>query len=338
MVNITSADTTDEVQEVGELNQADLDEIKSKSVAGAASYFARTILLNLIGIATSIVLSFYLSVEDFGVYGYVIQFIGILTFFSDIGLAASLIQMKATPSLSDYRTTFTVQQVLSWLIFITTLVIAKSNLVNGDAIWILLALGISFPLASFKTISAIKLERKLDFSKLVVPQIIEQLVFNGLLIFMVMSGYGVISYAYAIFARAIVGTITMFVIRPWKIGVEINIKSLKSLINFGGKFQINDLLARVKDNLFQIILYRFMSPTNYGYMSWAKTWSMYPYNLTVNNVMAITFPTFVDPVKVPIFTRGSEIKQSPMSAASAGITLSTPSGSPASLKISAIFL
>lgn len=292
MGNNTSADTTDEVQEVGELNQADLDEIKSKSVAGAASYFARTIFLNLIGIAASIVLTFYLSPEDFGIFGYVIQFIGILTFFSDIGLAASLIQMKSTPSLSDYRTTFTVQQILSWLIFLATIGITKSNLVGGDAIWILLALGISFPLASLKTISAIKLERKLDFSKLVIPQIVEQLVFNGLLIYMVLNGYGVISYAYAIFARAIVGTIAMFMIKPWKIGIEINVKSLKSLINFGGKFQINDLLARVKDNLFQIVLYRFMSPTNYGYMSWAKTWSMYPYNLTVNNVMAITFPTF----------------------------------------------
>ncbi|MDH5532863.1 MAG: oligosaccharide flippase family protein [Candidatus Pacebacteria bacterium] len=292
MVNITSADTTDEVQEVGALDQLELDEIKSKSVAGAASYFARTILLNFIGIAASIVLTFYLSPEDFGIFGYVIQFIGILTFFSDIGLAASLIQMKTTPTLTDYRTTFTVQQILSWLIFLATVGIAKSSLVEGNAVWILLALGISFPLASLKTISAIKLERKLDFSKLVVPQIVEQIVFNGLLIFMVFNGYGVISYAYAIFARAIVGTTAMFIIKPWKIGLELNLKALKSLINFGGKFQINDLLARVKDNLFQIILFRFMSPTDYGYMSWAKTWSMYPYNLTVNNVMAITFPTF----------------------------------------------
>ncbi|NCN03672.1 MAG: oligosaccharide flippase family protein [Candidatus Pacebacteria bacterium] len=292
MVNITSADTTDEVQEVSSLDQLELDEIKSKSVAGATSYFARTILLNLIGIVASIVLSLYLSAADFGIYGYVIQFIGILTFFSDIGLAASLIQKKDKPSLTDYRTTFTVQQILSWLIFIATIGIAKSPLVSGEAIWILLALGISFPLASLKTISAIKLERKLDFSKLVIPQIIEQIVFNGLLIYLAFNGYGVLSYAYAIFARAIVGTVTMFMIKPWAIGLELNWKSLKTLINFGGKFQINDLLARIKDNLFQIILFRFMSPTDYGYMSWAKTWSMYPYNLTVNNVMAITFPTF----------------------------------------------
>lgn len=292
MVNQTAADTIDEVQEVGALEEIDLAEIKAKSVSGAASYFARTIFLNLIGLVASVVLSWYLSPEDFGIYGYVIQFIGILTFFSDIGLAASLIQKKENPSLSDYRTTFTVQQILSWVIFGITVLIAKSTLVEGQATWILLALGISFPLASFKTISAIQLERKLDFSRLVVPQIIEQIVFNGLLIGLAFSGFGVLSYAYAILARAIVGSIAMFMIKPWSVGLELNLVILKRLINFGGKFQLNDLLARIKDSLFQILLYRFMTPAQYGYMSWAKTWSMYPYNMTVNNVMAITFPTF----------------------------------------------
>lgn len=292
MANQTVADVTDETLEVGALDELELAEIKAKSVSGAASYFARTILLNLIGLAASVVLSWYLAPEDFGIYGYVIQFIGILTFFSDIGLAASLIQKKASPSLTDYRTTFTVQQLLSWLIFLCTIAIAKSTLVNGQATWILLALGISFPLASLKTISAIQLERKLDFSRLVVPQIIEQLVFNGLLIGLAINGFGVISFAYAILARALVGSIAMFMIKPWPIGFELNWSVLKDLINFGGKFQLNDLLARIKDSLFQILLFRFMTPTQYGYMSWAKTWSMYPYNLTVNNVMAITFPTF----------------------------------------------
>lgn len=292
MANQTVADITDEAQEVGSLDEIELAEIKTKSVSGAATYFARTILLNIIGLAASVVLSWYLSPEDFGIYGYVIQFIGILTFFSDIGLAASLIQKKETPSLTDYRTTFTVQQILSWLIFLATLAIAKSDLVTGQAVWILLALGISFPLASLKTISAIQLERKLDFSKLVMPQLVEQIVFNGLLIALAFKGFGVLSYAYAILARAVVGSVAMFIIKPWSVGFELNLTVLKRLINFGGKFQINDLLARIKDSLFQILLFRFMTPSEYGYMSWGKTWSMYPYNLTVNNVMAITFPTF----------------------------------------------
>ncbi len=30
----------------------------------------------------------------------------------------------------------------------------------------------------------------------------------------------------------------------------------------------------------------------FGFIQWAKTWSQYPYNLTVQNVLAVTFPTF----------------------------------------------
>jgi lipopolysaccharide exporter len=295
----TPSDTIDEVEDLQQadlLDELQLQDIKKKSVSGAASYFLRTILLNAIGLAASFVLSWYFSPEDFAVYGYVIQFIGLLVFFSDIGLAASLIQKKDKPTLTDYRTAFTVQQFLSWVIFGITLLIAKlgiiQNNVGPDGVWILLALGISFPLASLKTISAIKLERKLDFSKLVMPQILEQLIFNGLLIGLAISGKGVIAYAWAILARSVVGAIAMFLIRPWKIGISFNLKSFKELMNFGVKFQVNDLLARVKDNLFYIVLLRFMSPAQYGYISWSKQWSMYPYNLTVNNVMAITFPTF----------------------------------------------
>ena len=145
---------------------------------------------------------------------------------------------------------------------------------------------------NIKTISSIKLERNLDFSKLVIPQILEQIVFNVILIFLAIKGVGVMAYAYAILFRSLVGTATMWLIKPWPIGLSFDYQAFKNLFHFGAKFQINDLLARIKDNLFFIILIRWVTPAQYGYISWAKTWSMYPYNLTVNNVMAITFPTF----------------------------------------------
>ncbi len=294
MINITPTDTTDETEEL--MDELELQDIKKKSVSGALSFVLRTIFLNAIGLISAAVLSGFLSPEDFGIYGYVTQFIGFLIFFSDVGLAASLIQKKEKPSIVDYRTAFTIQQVLSWFIFGIVLLLAQfggvRDTVGNSGIWVLLALGISFPLATFKTISAIKLERKLDFSKLVIPQIFEQLVFNILLIVLALNGFGVMSYAYAIFARSLIGAVVMFMIKPWSIGFALDIKSAKSLLNFGAKFQLNDLLARIKDNLFYIVLRSFMTPAEYGYVSWSKSWSMYPYNMTVQNVMSVTFPTF----------------------------------------------
>jgi lipopolysaccharide exporter len=276
--------------------QVNLTDIKKKSVSGAVTYFIRTLLLNGIGLVSIFILSSHFSAEDFGIYGFVIQIIGILIFFSDIGLAASLIQKKTKPTVDDYRTAFTVQQILSWLIVGVILIILATGFVQektGETgKWILLSLAISFPLATFKTIPSVILERKLDFSKLVVPQIFEQLIFHGLLIYMALSGSGSIAYAYAILARSIVGAIVMTVLQSWPFGFALSKASLKILLGYGVKFQINDFLARIKDQLFYLVLAMILPLKEFGYIQWAKNWSMYPYNLTVQNMMAITFPAF----------------------------------------------
>ncbi len=273
-----------------------LQKIKKRSVSGAVSYFIRTGFINAIGFVSAAVLGVYLSPEDFGVYGIVLQVIGLLTFVSDIGLAAALIQKKETPTLTDYRTAFTLQQILSWVIVFGALLVGLTPVFRqkaGDAgFWILIATAVSFPLATVKTVSSVMLERKLDFSKLVIPQIVEQIIFQVCLLYLVISGFGVISFAYAIVLRSLVGLVVMLWLQPWQIGFALNKPSLKSLIGFGAKFQVNDLLARVKDQLFYLVLGLSLSNKEFGYINFAKQWSMYPYSLTVQNVMAITFPTF----------------------------------------------
>lgn len=274
----------------------DVADIKQKALVGALSYFLRTLFLQGIGFLSTLILSKYFSPVDFGIYGIVIQIIGILIFFSDVGLAATLIQKKQKPSLKDFRTAFTVQFVLSIIIVFLTIFLGQlpiiSEKLGKSGLLVLYALGLSFPLATLKTIPSVILERKLDFSRVVVPQIFEQIVFHGILIVLAMKGFGVGAYAYAVLFRSIVGVIVMWYLQPWPIGLYFNKQIFKDQLNFGAKFQINDFLARVKDQLFYLVLGLFLPTAQFGYIQWAKNWSMYPYNLTVQNVMAITFPSF----------------------------------------------
>ncbi len=276
--------------------ETELAIIKRRSLVGAISYFFRTLLLQGIGFISIVILSKFFSPEDFGIYGIVIQIIGILIFFSDIGLAASLIQKKAEPSKKDLQTVFAIQQLLSWLIVGVVVLLSQATLIQNklgpDGIWVLYALAISFPLATLKTIPSVILERKLEFSKLVLPQIFEQLIFHGILIYLAWNGLGVLAYAYAVIARSIVGVLVMTLIQPWPFGIRLDKQSLLGLINFGVKFQLNDFLARIKDQLFYLTLGLVIPTRQFGYLQWAKSWSMYPYNLTVQNVLAITFPSF----------------------------------------------
>lgn len=296
MIELTPIDTTDEIEELLS-EEEQLNEIKRRSVTGAVSYFFRTILLQLIGLVSTLLLSAFFSPADFGVYGFVIQIIGLLIFFSDIGLAASLVQKKAEPTKADYRVAFSVQWFLSLgIVAVIGLLLLSGwvqSKVGGAGAWVLLSLAISFPLATLKTIPSIKLERRLFFNKLVIPQIFEQLVFHGVLIALAWQGMGVMAYTFAVLARSIIGVIVMWLIEPWwGIGFMLNIKVLRSLLDFGLKFQLNDFLARIKDQLFFLALGVFLPLDQFGYIQWSKNWSMYPYNLTVQNVLAITFPTF----------------------------------------------
>ena len=299
MTQLTATDVNDDLEEAllePKLSEAAVEEIKQKSLSGVVSFFIRTVILQGIGLVSTLVLSAFLSPSDFGVYGIVTQIIALLIFFSDIGLASSLIQKEQEPSKKDYQTAFSVQQLLSWLIFILVALMVHYDVFTGKigqtGNGVLLALAFSFPLATLKTIPSIILERKLDFNKLVLPQIFEQIVFHVVLIVLAWRGHGIASYTYAVLARSIIGVAVMQIIQPWLAWPHINRQSLKTLLNFGVKFQLNDLLARIKDQLYFLALGAYLPLDQFGYLQWSKNWSMYPYNLTVSNVMSITFPTF----------------------------------------------
>lgn len=270
-------------------------EIKRRSIKGVFSFVSRTLLLNVIALAAMFIISGKLSAADFAVYGIVTQLIGLLIFVSDVGLAAALVQKRDEPTQDEYRGAFTVQQILSWVIVLVCFILMITGVISAKVgsvgNWILMALAISFPLASLKTIPSILLERRLEYGKVVIPQIYETLVFNVILIWLALNNWGAMSYTYAILGRSIVGVVSMYLIQPWRIGFSINRATLK-LLPYGIKFQLNDLLARIKDQFFYLAMGYWLPLPAFGYVIWARTWSNYPYSLTVQNVLAITFPTF----------------------------------------------
>ncbi len=274
----------------------DIETVKKRSLIGVVSFFSRTILLTGVTLVAQLLLAAKLSPEDFGIYGIVVTITNFFTIISDIGLAASLIQKKTAPTVTELRTTFTVQQTLSWFIFV--LIAATSSLLHSygkldtQGVYLALAFGLSFPIVSLKTISSILLERELAFGKLVIPAIIETIVFNIIAVTLAFNGYGVMSFTIAVLVKAIVGVLVMFCIKRWEMGIALSLSSLKELLKVGGAFQLNDMLAKAKDDVFYITVAILIPAREYGYVTWAKQWSRLPYSLTVDNVTALTFPAF----------------------------------------------
>lgn len=270
--------------------------IKHRAVSGVLGYGIRTVILYGIAVGATALLSIYLSPADFGIYYIVTAVISLFTFMSDIGLAATLIQMRSEPSEDELKVVFSIQQVLAFsitgLIILLTPLWKQVSKLDNDGLCLLYALAFSFVLASFKTIPSVLLERKLNFNKLVIPQVVEQIVFYGLALILASRGWGVASFTWAVLARGILGLGVIYYLQPWKVGLSFSKKILKALIPNGFKFQLNDLLARVKDDLLVVVLGRFLPANQMGYLGWAKRWSSFPYQMSVNSVIAITFPTY----------------------------------------------
>lgn len=293
---VLSSNQQDNELELGEEAIADAATLKSRSVTGAIAFVMRTFAIQVTGLLANFALSIFLTPEEFGVYFIVTALIGLFTFLSDVGLAATLVQQPKKPTLLQLRTTFSVQQLLALLIFGLLVALTpywrRFQHLDTQELYLLYALGFSFVLASLKTIPSIILERQLRFDRVVIPALVENISFYVIVVILAWKNFGVSSYTYAVLVRSFLGVVAMYAVQSWPIGLAFDWPTFRGMLNFGAKFQLNDLLARLKDELLVVFLGWLLGKTGMGYVGWAKKWSMFPYTLTVQSVLSVTFPTF----------------------------------------------
>ena len=278
------------------MEQLDIAHVAKKSIQGVFALTTRTFFIQVISFSANFILTIFLSPEVFGIFFVVSAVIAFLSYFSDVGLAAALIQKKENITQEDLKTTFTIQQVLVLTLVILALLFSNffGNFYNlpGSGILLFQALVISFFLSSLKTIPSILLERDLNFNKLVIPQIVETIFFNVTVVVLAIKGFGINSFTYAVLARGISGLITIYLINPWKISIGFSAVSAKKLLSFGLPFQFNSLLALIKDDLFIAYLGKVLPLAQVGYIGFAQKWALMPLRLIMDNVIRITFPSF----------------------------------------------
>lgn len=273
-----------------------LESIKKRAVKGVVVLTGRTFLLQVLSFGAWFLLSIFLDEAQIGVFFIVSAVVNFLRYFSDVGLAAALIQKKEKVTDIDLKTTFTIQQVLVITLILILYLVSPylKNYYNlsSEGVFLLYALGISFFLSSLKTIPSILLERELAFGKFVIPEVLENLVYNFTAVILAWLNFGISSFTWAVIIRGIVGVVAIYVLRPWKPGIALSKKSLKKLLTFGVPYQLNTFLATIKDDGLTAFLGGVIGTTGIGYLGWAQKWSQTPLRLFMDNVLKVTFPAF----------------------------------------------
>lgn len=267
--------------------------IKRRSFISTLSLFFQSGYSAVLGLIANLIVTILFKPATFGIYITVLSVISFLNYFSDVGLAASLIQKKELTK-DDIKTTFTVQQII--IISLILFGFAMTNVVQNfyhfpqEGIYLYYSLLIGFFISSLKTIPSVFLERQIKFQKLVFVQVIENTVFYGLVSVLALMGMGLRSFTIAVIARAVIGLIIIYRISYWKPQIGISMQSLRQLLHFGLPFQASSFLALFKDDLIILYLGRVLGFEGLGYIGWAKKWSDAPIRIVMDNVSRVLFP------------------------------------------------
>lgn len=284
------------VEQLDPTSELTTDAVKIRAVKGAAILTGRNVLMQGISFFSTALLTVFLMPSEFGVFFLVSAVKNFLAYFGDIGFAASLIQKKEKLTDIELRTVFTVQQILIFiiliLVFLLTPLIQNIYSLNQEAIYLLWVLTLSLLFSSLKTIPTVLMERKLEFNKWVIPQIIETVIFNVTAVFLAWSGFGVTSFTIAVLLSGFLGLLITYIVSPWLPKIAFSAQALKSVLKFGVPYQANTLLAMVKDDGMTLFLGSTLGPSGIGLLGWAQKWAYSPLRFFMDQVIKVTFPAF----------------------------------------------
>ena len=276
--------------------QLDIELIKKRAISGVVTFTLRTFFVQAFTFIATFVLTILLDPSVFGIFFVVSAILNLFIYFSDIGLAAALIQKKEEPTKEDLVTTFTIQQIIIFTLVILGLTfsskIAAFYKLDSQGLLLLRVLIFSLILSSLKTIPSVLLERRLAFTRLVIPQVAENIVFYTTALILASLKFGIASFTWAVLIRGIIGLVLIYILSPWIPQININKTIAKKLTSFGIPFQLNNILALLKDDLLTVFLGKILPFAQIGYVGWSQKWAFTPLRFFMDNVNKVTFPAY----------------------------------------------
>ncbi len=277
-------------------NNLTTENIKGKTIRSIVALTSRTVFLQAISLVAFFLLGIFLSPQAVGIFIAVSALMRIFSLFTDLGLGAALVQKHEDLDSDDLKNTFTIQEILIVAVVAIGFLLAPqvSNFahLDHDGIFLYKVLLITLFLSSLKAIPSILLERKLAFERQVIPQIVEALVFNILVVVLAYKGLGVSAYSWSILVSSIVGLPIYYIVSPWMPSFGISLGKIKQLLSYGLAYQAKSFLAVFKDDLLIVFLNNLVGPSGIGFWGWAQRWSYSPFRLLVDSVTKVTFPAY----------------------------------------------
>lgn len=246
-----------------------------KALKGVLALGIRQIGVVLLNVGGGILLARLLTHEQFGVYSVALLVLMLLAALSDSGIGAGLIQTDEEPAREDYDAVFSIQQCVAValcgvLLLIAPLLAHLYHLhADGVLMFRLIALGVLG--SSTQAIIQVWLERRLDFGRLALIEILQALGFNLVVILLAAQGFGIVAFGWAILVRAIVGALVALLCSSYRPMFYWDTARARPFMKFGLEYQGTNLLAVLNTAVTPILVFAFFGLSGSGIIGWSTS-------------------------------------------------------------------
>jgi O-antigen/teichoic acid export membrane protein len=89
-----------------------------------------------------------------------------------------------------------------------------------------------------------------------------------------------------------VGTVTIYILVPWRPRIRFSWGAVKSLLGFGIPYQLNSVLAVFKDKVSLLVLGKILGLEGMGILGWAEKWANLALRYFLDATIKVAFPLF----------------------------------------------
>lgn len=266
--------------------------LKDKTVRGVGWSAADAFLGQGVSFVVGLVLARLLSPEEYGLIGIVTIFTTILFGFVDCGFGNSLIR-KQDANDDDYNTMFVVNLVMSILMYALLFFGAPTIATFFNRPQLVSLVRVSGLLLIIQALSIVQytiLSKNVDFKTKTKVSLISAIISGVIGVAMAFSGFGVWSLVGQMLLKQLIYTVGLWGYIHWLPSFKFSLYSFRYMWGFGWKLMLSGLLDRLWNQLYQVVVGKFYSPSSLGQYTRASEYaSIFSGNLS-SIVQRVSYP------------------------------------------------
>ena len=263
-----------------------------KIIPGFIWRYAEKSLIQLIDLGVNILLARLLLPEIFGTVALINIFNNVLQVFINCGLGESLIQKKDADDL-DFSSVFYFYLLACTLLYIGMFFAAPAIAEfyeNTELVSLIRVLSLTLIFSAVKNIQQAYVSRHMLFKRFFFASLAGTVFAAAAALILAYKGFGPWALVALQLLDTLIDSAVLWVTVKWRPKLSFSFERLKTLLSFGSKLLVYELLEKIYENIRSLIIGKIYSPSDLAFFEKGKRYPVTVYSNVITTLNSVLFP------------------------------------------------